>query len=66
VISIGFYVTRHVDTTVVALAWSYVALRLAHSFVHLTSNRVLQRLAVFALGNFLLLGIWIVFLAKVL
>jgi hypothetical protein len=66
VASIAFYVTRQVTAGVVALAWVYVALRLLHSSVHLTSNRVVARLLVFSVGNFVLLGQWIWFLARVL
>jgi hypothetical protein len=34
-----------VDTLAVILAWTYVALRLAHSIIHLSYNKVLHRLA---------------------
>jgi hypothetical protein len=66
VASVSFYVTRQVTAGVVALAWAYVALRLLHSFIHLTSNRVVARLLVFAAGNFVLLAQWIWFLARLL
>jgi hypothetical protein len=42
-----------------ALAWIYVALRMAHSLIHLFYNNVLQRLLVFATSNFVLAGLWI-------
>jgi hypothetical protein len=61
---ISIYVTHRVRPGVVALAWTYVALRLAHSFVHLTSNRVMQRLILFALSNVVLVAIWIGFLSR--
>jgi hypothetical protein len=66
VVSIGFYVTRHVTPGVVTLAWVYVALRLAHSLVHLTTNRVIVRLGVFAVGNVVLVAQWIAFIKRVL
>ncbi len=61
---IAIYATRMVTPGVVALAWLYVASRLAHTMIHLTSNGVMQRFAVFALGNVVLLAIWIWFLGR--
>lgn len=40
------------------LAWAYVALRIAHSLVHLTYNKVVHRLSLFALSNVVLLALW--------
>jgi hypothetical protein len=37
-----------------ALAWAYVALRIAHSLIHATVNLVLVRFGVFALGTLVL------------
>jgi hypothetical protein len=65
VVCIGFYVTRQVTPSVVAIAWAYVALRILHSLVHLTSNHIVARLTVFAVGNFVLLDMWIVFMRRV-
>lgn len=42
----------------VALAWAYVALRAAHSWVHLTSNQVLTRFRLFALSWIVLVVLW--------
>lgn len=53
------YVTKSVDALALALAWTYVALRVAHSLVHLTYNDVIHRLSFFAASNFILAGIWI-------
>ncbi|CAH0350824.1 MAPEG family protein [Aquabacterium sp. CECT 9606] len=52
------YVTQHVDHVLVLLAWVYVALRMAHSVVHLSYNHVIHRLVVFAISNVVLLGFW--------
>lgn len=43
------------------LAWLYVGLRVVHSVIHLTSNNVIHRLTVFALSNFVLGTLWVVF-----
>jgi len=53
------YVTRHVDGTLVALAWTYVALRTAHSVVHLSYNWVRHRLAFYAASAVVLVMIWL-------
>lgn len=41
------------------LAWAFVLLRLAHSFIHLGGNNVLKRATVYALGWVCILGMWI-------
>ena len=53
------YVTARVDAWTVGLAWAYVGLRIAHSLVHLTYNRVMHRMRVFALSVVVLLALWI-------
>ena len=41
------------------LAWAYVGLRVLHSLVHLSYNKVLHRLAVFAASNGVLMLLWL-------
>jgi hypothetical protein len=65
VVCIAFYVTRKVDAGVTVLAWGYVGLRIVHSGIHLTSNRVVARLLVFAVSNVVLVTLWIRFIARV-
>ncbi|HMV18677.1 MAG TPA: MAPEG family protein [Rhodocyclaceae bacterium] len=45
------------------LAWVYVALRIGHSLIQLTHNRVLPRFGVWTAGNLVLMGLWGVFAA---
>jgi hypothetical protein len=40
------------------LAWAYVALRIAHSAIHLTYNSVRHRLIAFAASNVVLVMLW--------
>ena len=54
-----FYVTKRVDAAPVVLAWVYVGLRVIHSVVHLTYNRVRDRLIVYAACGVVLATIWI-------
>lgn len=56
---IALYVTGNADDAAVTLAWTYVALRAAHSVVHLTYNNVFHRLAAYAASAVVLLVIWI-------
>ena len=58
--SIIAYVTQVGGFTIVFLAWAYVLLRYLHSYVHLTSNKVLLRFRLFALSQAVLVVIWIV------
>lgn len=53
------YVTGSVDGLAIGLAWTYVALRVIHSVVHLTYNNVIHRLAAFAASMAVLLVIWV-------
>lgn len=42
-------------------AWAFVALRVAHSVIHCTYNKVMHRLAVFLAGFGLLVALWVSF-----
>jgi hypothetical protein len=55
-LSLVFFVTGNVTPWALVLAWLYVGLRLAHSLVYLTYNRVVHRFAVFAISNLVLLA----------
>ncbi|MBS0413400.1 MAG: MAPEG family protein, partial [Proteobacteria bacterium] len=46
--------------SILAFAWPYVGLRVMHSVIHITYNRVLHRLTAFALSNVVLMALWIV------
>ena len=60
------WLTRQADLLFVVLAWVFVALRVAHAYVHVTSNRVPRRFALFAAGAVILLVMWIIFAARLL
>jgi hypothetical protein len=53
------YATKTVDGLAVALAWLYFALRVGHSAIHLTYNKVFHRLSLFAASNVVLIALWI-------
>ncbi len=46
-------------------AWAFVVLRVLHSAIHCTYNKVYHRLAVFASGFALLVGLWVAFVLAV-
>lgn len=47
------------DGVIVVMAWTYVALRYAHCFIHLTSNNVTYRFMVFFFSIVALLTLWV-------
>ncbi len=52
------FISQHVEPTLLTIAWVYVALRAAHSVVHLSYNHVMQRMALFAISNVVLTVFW--------
>jgi hypothetical protein len=63
VVCLMYAVAGSLDWSVLVLAWSYVGLRALHSAVHLTYNKVMHRLAVFATSNVVLAVLWVRFFA---
>ena len=59
------YVTKTADQAALWIAWSYVALRLIHSAIHLTYNNVYHRLSVYAVSNAVLVTLWVVLVVAV-
>jgi hypothetical protein len=58
-----FFVTHRVSGAVLAVAWTYVALRATHSVIHLAYNNVFHRLVAFGLSNVALGVLWTLFFA---
>ena len=58
VLCLTLYVTQKIDPAALALAWSYVGLRVVHSLVHLTYNNVVHCLAFYAASTAVLVVIW--------
>ena len=51
----------HLDSpSLILLGWLFVASRIAHSRIHLTSNNVIRRLQAFMAGNICVLLMWII------
>lgn len=51
---IYLYVTRQVDTAYVALAYSFLSLRVVHTVIHCTHNKVLPRFYSYILSSVVL------------
>jgi hypothetical protein len=64
VASLMFFVTGKVDALVLGAAWLYVALRIVHSAIHLTYNKVTHRLTPFAISNVVLSIYWALFFVR--
>src|SRR5882762_3813745 len=60
------WITRQADLIFVVMAWIFVLARLAHAYIHTTSNHVPTRFRVFAAGLLVLLVMWIVFAVRIL
>ena len=59
-------VTAKVDLVLIAGAWAFVASRLLHALVHVTTNRIAHRFNAFAIGVFVLAAMWIWFGARII
>jgi IMP dehydrogenase/GMP reductase len=57
---------RATDVLMVLLAWAFVATRVAHAYVHLTSNHVPTRFRIFGIGVFVLLATWVLIVIRLL
>jgi hypothetical protein len=66
VLMILLLITRQADLILMTLAWIFVALRIVHAYVHLTSNRVSLRGPLFILGVIVLTIMWGLFMISII
>jgi hypothetical protein len=59
-------ILKQTNLLMIALAWIFVATRVAHTYVHIGSNIVRYRGTFFLIGAVAVLGMWIVLAAKAL
>jgi hypothetical protein len=59
-------ITQLTTVLLLACAWGYVFLRAAHTFVHLTSNKVIRRFQLFFASSMVLFAMWLLFLVRLL
>jgi hypothetical protein len=66
VLTILAYFTHHAGVVFAVLAWVFVAFRLLHAYVHVTSNVPRLRGLLFGLGSLVLALMWALFIVQVL
>ncbi len=66
VVCLMFFVTGAVTALTLQIAWAYVGFRLAQTLIHLTYNNVIHRLTAFAVSNFILVALWVLFFFPVM
>jgi hypothetical protein len=59
-------ITRHADLLFVAMSWVFVALRLLHAYIMVTTNYVPRRAQVHFVGFGILILMWLIFAARIL
>lgn len=59
------YLTAGAGPLAVIVAWLFVISRLAHAYVHVTSNRLMVRQRLFTLGFVLNFVLWVLFAAHI-
>jgi hypothetical protein len=58
--------TQTLDVIIYVLAWMFVLARVAHAYIHVTSNRLDRRTGVFGVGAIALLLMWVIVIARIL
>jgi hypothetical protein len=66
VLTILAWLTKQADLLFVLLAWVFVALRLLHAVVHVTSNHLGRRFTAFAASVVVLLVMWVIYVVRIL
>lgn len=56
---IAYIAVEPPSAPLLALAWAYVILRIVHSIIHITYNKVPHRFLAFALSNAVLIALWV-------
>lgn len=59
-------VTQHQSLAMQVLAWLFVISRLAHTYIHLTKNKIIPRLIAFISGVLLVSIMWILLLLQMM
>jgi len=59
-------IMRNADVVFVALAWLFVAARIVHAAIHVTSNVVMRRGQVYAVSVLVLFVMWVIFAVEIL
>jgi hypothetical protein len=66
VLTILAIISKHADFLFVVMAWIFVLTRLAHAFVHCTSNNLRARGSIFGIGALVLMIMWLIFMIRIM
>jgi len=66
ILTILAWMTKQADLLFVVMAWIFVALRIVHAVIHVTSNVVQWRGPVFGVGALVLVVMWLIFMVRIL
>jgi hypothetical protein len=66
VLTVLAIITKHADLLFVVMAWIFVLARLAHTFIHTTSNNMSHRGPVFGIAALVLAIMWLIFIVKIM
>ena len=66
VLTILAIISKHADLLFVVMAWIFVLTRLAHAFVHCTSNNLQARGPLFGVGALVLAIMWLIFMIRIM
>jgi hypothetical protein len=58
--------TKTLDVILYVLSWMFVASRYVHTYIHVTSNRLDRRTAVFLIGAIALTLMWVIVFGRVM
>ena len=60
-VCIAAYVTSNASIVMIVLAWGYALLKIAHSYVHTSTNNLRHRRPIFMMSFLVLIFLWLVF-----
>jgi hypothetical protein len=60
------FASNALDVVLLLLSWLFVLSRIAHAYVHVTSNRLDRRTGIFAVGVLALLLMWVIVIARII
>ena len=61
IVCLMFFVTATATSLVIEIAWAYTIFRVAQTIVHVTYNNQVHRVTMFAISNFVLAALWLLF-----
>ncbi len=60
-VCLSAYVTDHASIWMIVLAWAFMVIKLLHTAIHATTNRIRHRRPIFMVAYLVLIVMWIMF-----